>query len=226
MKKAFLSRFLIISSISSLLLSPIFAFSATKQVILPHRVQKNTISKSHITSIAHANQINIDKFLQAIEKNNKNNASLGLIKEQIRKDSATTTSFVVEFMKQVNTGTLKKPPLKNAIISLVYSLFGIEEAYAATGLPFGGPILYAFPCTCSTTWLTLVGPTSNLLTSAKILDYQPGSQAFASYNLPFAPYVLGNYVLSAPTCYMYVGVSCSPVYTDGLITPLVGSSIL
>lgn len=93
------------------------------------------------------------------------------------------------------------------------------KAQAQLLQPVGGLVLYTYLCTCSYTWLIMLGPPT-----IGLVDYEIGTQGFASYNLPYARYLMG---LSTriPVCYMYIGYSCIPIVsTYGLLTPIVGSS--
>ncbi|MDQ5927884.1 MAG: hypothetical protein QG633_322 [Patescibacteria group bacterium] len=93
------------------------------------------------------------------------------------------------------------------------------KAHAQLLQPVGGMVLYTYLCTCSYTWLIMLG-----LPTIGLIDYEIGTQGFASYNLPYARYLMG---LSTriPVCYMYAGTSCVPIVsTYGLLTPIVGSS--
>jgi hypothetical protein len=179
------------------------------------------------------NQIYLERFIKAVEKTNKNNPDLPLIVQQIRKDSATTTDLVSTFLKQaapVNKNQKKAPSKLGFVGDLLASLVDLvikpKEADASIGLPFGGPLLYVYPCTCSPAWVTFTGPTANPLTSDLLLTYITGSQAYGYYTLPFSPHILGTYLITPPACYMYAGISCIPFYTEGTITPLVGSALL
>lgn len=174
------------------------------------------------------NQLYLKNFLQKLEKINKNNPNLSAIEEKIKKDVATNVDFTQQFIKKENL--FKKPTQKlsflSSITSFFESIFAPEEVNAGSGLPFGGPMVFTYPCTCSDAVMIFVGPTANPLNSDLLLGYVPGSQAFASYNIPLSPWLLGNYVPAAPICYMYIGYGCAPVTTEGTITPMVGSSPL
>ena len=204
-----------------------FAATAVSQK-KPASAQKNQVT----TPGAAANQVNLENFVKKIRAKNKNNPNLPYIEEEIRKGAATSTNLVNQFLNEAKPLPMKnlkkKLPTKNPFISFLYSILVPQEAFAqeeeVLAFPFGGPILYAYPCTCSGTWLVFVGPTANLATSAFLLDYEMGTELYSSYNLPFAPWVLGEAEESVPICYMYAGYSCFPIYTEGVITPLVGSS--
>lgn len=95
------------------------------------------------------------------------------------------------------------------------------KAQAQILQPVGGLVLYSYLCTCTFTWLIALGPPS-----IGLVDYETGTQGFASYNLPYARYLLGH-ATRFPVCYIYTGNSCLPIVsTYGLLSPIVGSSLI
>lgn len=98
--------------------------------------------------------------------------------------------------------------------------------------PFGGRIIgVGVPCTCPASALV---SRLNIMTpfGPIVLDYVKPTQAFLSYNLPVASYLLGFYTripVSSPatSCYDYSVYSCYPRVTPpamGTINSIVGSS--
>jgi hypothetical protein len=103
------------------------------------------------------------------------------------------------------------------------SVFMPRHARAATGIPFGGALLSTFFCTCSYTWLITISPLPP--SYAVLLTYVPGSQAYLSYNIPATNWLLGEYAPGGGACFIFIGTGCAPIPSEGMITPMVGSSI-
>ncbi len=181
------------------------------------------------TAGATANQVNLQGFLNKVRANGKNIPEIEGIVNQIKVDVATSTDLTGLFLRQPGiipfTGQVSQSsPLKDRLLSFV-NYFKPKEASAVSTLPFGGPLLYSYLCTCSYTWIVWVGPTASAATSNMILDYIPFSQAFMKYNIPYTSLVLGKYSPSSSMCYIYYGYGCINLpITQGLITPQVGSS--
>lgn len=213
-------------------------------------LQKTSIvSSSYSTSTAtspapsvHTTKTSFDSYITAINKlgieQGYSSTTLALINDTLRAASATTTDTVAEFYKNQQALYQKKASLEagkplaqrmlNKVIAAAQSIFAPERAQAATGLPFGGFVTYAFPCTC-TPWVTsifvaLPMPTA---TSNFVLNYVNGTQAFGWYTLP-TPSVaaLGSYAPGVQSCYLIVPKTCIPLPAVGTITPEVGSSLL
>lgn len=134
-----------------------------------------------------------------------------------------TLSFADEVNNSFGTAFLK-----------IFSLLGlgpIERARAATAsVPFGGHIVFIYPCTCTAgeVWRVTIAPPLPP-SYATLLDAPVGEQLFASYNSPLVGiYELGFYMPGAPSCIMYYGVTCAPNVIPGwgTILPFVGSSPL
>jgi len=181
------------------------------------------------------NYENISTFIDSIDRVAKQKGlsreKIALLKEEIYKGVSTTTDLKGEFMKIVQENN-KKSSRSSTSTSLFSSYLDkiadklITALYprrvsAETGIPFGGALLFAFPCNCSNTWLLTLTPLPP--TGAVLLDYVEGSQAFLSYNIPFTNWLLGEYILGANTC--FTGYMCVGIPAEGLITPVVGSSL-
>jgi peptidoglycan hydrolase-like protein with peptidoglycan-binding domain len=90
----------------------------------------------------------------------------------------------------------------------------------APGVPFGATNHYfSFPCTCSGTWLLIFPPLPPSFPTA--LSYVPGTQLFASYNLPLGRSIVGTYT---PPGICFAGPTCQPIPSQGMILPVTGSS--
>lgn len=181
------------------------------------------------------NYENITTFVSSIEKIAKKKGfsedKIALIKEEIYKGVATTTDLKAEFMKIVQEKNKKTSKSDSGaslfsvqfeqIVDKIFTTLYPKRVSAATGIPFGGALLFAFPCSCSDTWLLTLEPLPP--TGVVLLDYIEGSQAFLSYNIPFTNWLLGEYIAGAGEC--FTGYFCSGIPAEGLITPMVGSSL-
>ena len=179
---------------------------------------------------------NLGVFIDALDKVSKKQGisaeKLALIKKQIVLDRATSTDFQKEFVKFVETNTKTFPQntlIKPSAITAINNFFNFikygitpKKAIAGTGTPFGGAVLFSYFCTCSGNWLITLEPLPP--TFVTLLTYTIGSQAYLSYNIPFTPWLLGEYTPGAGICESYIGVGCATVPSEGLINPMVGSS--
>lgn len=132
----------------------------------------------------------------------------------------------------MNPDNSKKNPrnnLRKFLIASVVVVVGVLIAFSilkysrgVIGLPFGGRVISAIPCTCDAGnfLLTLSPPSDNQYT------YRIGTQKYLNYNLPTPGiWALGLYEPGS-VCMIYVGKGCSSVGAPiGLITPVVGSSL-
>lgn len=100
--------------------------------------------------------------------------------------------------------------------------FTLKYTRGIIGLPFGGKVITAIPCTCDAGnfLLTISPPVGGQFT------YRIGTQAYLNYNLPMPGiWALGMYEPGS-VCMMYVGKGCSPFGSPiGWITPVVGTSL-
>lgn len=190
-----------------------------------------TVSTSP-TSPANPNLQNIDTFLAAIDsvatKRGTDATTIATIKEQVLKEVATTTDLLATFVRLVEKNSpqakSEESSFKNIVAAVgnaLNSVFMPRQARAGVGLPFGGPLAFAFYCTCSFNWLITVGPLPP--TYVTLLSYYPGSQAYLSYNIPATRWLLGEYT-GGGVCLIVVPHGCLSLPTQGLITPVVGSS--
>lgn len=177
---------------------------------------------------------NLDTFLSAIDTvsaaQGLPTATLSLIKAQVLKDVATTTDLRASFVKTVQGAAAQSTQdasLSGRVLALLAQpfsyMFGPQSALAASETAFGGPLLYSYFCACSGTWLLTLGPLPP--SYAVLLTYQPGSQAYLSYNIPATEWLLGKYS-SNGQCQIYIGVGCVSAPSQGMITPTVGSSVI
>lgn len=182
-------------------------------------------------SSTNPNLKNLDIFLATVEKEaqkkGKSAGEISHIKKVIIADVATSTNLLKKFESTVNKKVSFLPPsfsntLARIIKSFKTSIFP-KNVQAATGLPFGGEILFSYYCSCSQNWLIYIKPAISP-TMPTMLSYTTGSQAFLNYNLPFALLILGNYEPGAGFCISEPEADCGvDIPSEGLITPMVGS---
>lgn len=197
----------------------------------PETITSNTASSN--PSFA-----NLDQFTKTVveveRKKGTDDKTLKLIADTLR---SKITSSNVDYNKKfeellvqesklgINTNNQKSIGIFNKIISKTLSLFDITPsiAQAATGTPFGGALLSSYGgCLNPQTWAIAITPLPP--TFAALLSYVPGTQGFASYNIPSTRNLLGMYTgvgLCVLDWYPYVAFD-----TQGTITPMTGSSPL
>ncbi len=142
-----------------------------------------------------------DGYKQVLQ-NNGESVVLGEPNEDV------DTGFFAFFNK-----IFSSPEEKNK--SFLESIGFVEPAYAST-IPYGGRILYGYPCTCSANWFNGVLDPRGLV---HILVVQPGySRLYAYFNVytPGAGLV-GSFTPTTGTCWMYVGTACYVQPTTGVM---------
>lgn len=120
--------------------------------------------------------------------------------------------------------TLKKIALLAAVVLVVFGGFFSIWKYSrgVAGVPFGGRVLAAIPCTCSGNLLMTVSPPMG-----GQFVYFPGTQAYMNYNLGLSTgmWALGLYTPGG-VCLQFVGKGCVPFGAPiGTISPTVGTSL-
>lgn len=210
-----------------------------KSLLAPSSPPRHSLSPSAISPSSsqpsNPNFENIDVFLGAIAKAER---AQGLSEAEISEHArvilayaATSTNFREEFEKSFSNGLALSPldeslfgRFASATRSLLRPLADalIPSASAVTGVPFGGPILFVYPCSCPPGIVALtVGPPS----TASVLNYTVGTQAFLNYNLPAARFLLGLYTPGVQSCWQYALLGCFTIPAAGHIQPTVGSSL-
>ena len=182
------------------------------------------------------NLVNSEKFIAAVIKINKEKGGSekelahmeGTLRDAITKSDLDFTKEFEELLTKEAQLSIKphhKPAISlvNTLTTKVLSFLGIAPRVAqATGLPFGGAVYYTFFCAANGSWM--IGVTPLPPTYVSILSYYPGTQGFASYNIPFTRFLLGTY---EPVGVCIVPGTPPVVFpTEGTITPVVGSSPL
>ncbi|MEK7538700.1 MAG: peptidoglycan-binding domain-containing protein [Patescibacteria group bacterium] len=214
--------------------------TASFPVIAPNNrvVPVLTLNSSTTTVPKNPNLENLDKFLSIIDANavkqGLSPAAIEIIHKEITKSMATTTDMRAAFLKTIQ-GKSPTATQENSYAGKILAkiekafdkIFRPESAQAATGLPFGGALLGAgLVCNDATFWLIAVEPLPPSYPAN--LTYVPGTQGFASHNIPVTSWLLGEYVPGLGTCLLGVcpGPGCVPYQSNGLISTFVGSSAL
>lgn len=195
-----------------------------------------TIPSSAPTAPASAQQpsnpnlVNLDIFIEGMAKIQRGNgveeSKIEEIKNYIRTTALTSGDFKQEFARRdAEAATKKKLQSNKSWRDILIASFKKVDPFIKTanaqGPAFGGPILYYWPCSCpATTAVIYIGPPSVV----EALDYIYGTQAFLSYNLPYARFVLGLYEPGIGGACWNAGNPCTPLYSEGTVTEVVGSS--
>ncbi|HUX80747.1 MAG TPA: peptidoglycan-binding protein, partial [Candidatus Paceibacterota bacterium] len=183
------------------------------------------------TTPQNPNLKNVDLFFAALDKvaakQGISAAEIAILKKQALLRLATTTDLRAAFLKTMQATSLQTTAdnsLGGKILATIEQAFNKvfmpEHALAATGAPFGGALIFAMPCDGGVWNITLKPP---LPSFPVLLAYESGSQAFLSHNIPFTTWLLGEYE-PVPMAYCWVGIY--PYPSEGIITPVVGSSPL
>ncbi|MFA5997829.1 MAG: peptidoglycan-binding domain-containing protein [Candidatus Paceibacterota bacterium] len=171
---------------------------------------------------------NVDKFLAALDsvatKQGASATEIAAVKEQVMKVIATTTDLHATFLKMVQdtpNQAVQDTSLIGRTLAMVERAFDTVfmpgRARAGTGVPFGGALLFPLPCNGGV-WNIMLSPLPP--TFVTLVSYMSGSQAFLSYNIPATSWLLGEYTPGPGACW----IGPYYIYSEGLITPVVGSS--
>ncbi len=189
-----------------------------------------------------------DLYLRAVDrrlvKNGVSSSTEALIEAKIRSTTASSANLQQQFFdeqrkfykKASDAGDSPAVAFVKSALSSVAWFFAPQTAHAAvTALSMGGYIVYVNPFVCDCppgiTQIFVALPLASPLTSNLLLNYIDGSQAFSWYNIPepgievlglYEPFVLGS-------CWTFIPATppfCVPIPSDGLITPIVGSSLI
>lgn len=190
-----------------------------------------TVSSTNLSQ--NPNLAHLDEFIAAIDalgkKQGMNPVKLIAVEKAIRTTAASTTDFRKEFLKETPlaiAGSAYSAPavgFPGIIRNVLVSLGLIHIAEAGNGIPFGGTLLYAIPCTCAEgVWYIFLRPLPP--SYATLLSYETGTQLFANYNTPATTELLGFYTPGVPACWFYAGVTCFAPPQEGLISPVLGSA--
>jgi len=193
------------------------------------------VANNNVKSV-NPNLANLDQLIETVvEVNRKNGFSeqeLALMADTVRK---VVTSSDMDFNKEFKELLVKESQLSinlknqspfaffNKAMEKTLSFLGVNPsvAQAAAGIPFGGALVFPFFCAYNASWMITVSPLPP--TYVVLLTYYPGTQGFASYNIPFTRWLLGSYTPPG-FCVIPGGLIPITIPTEGTITPMVGSS--
>jgi len=182
------------------------------------------------------NLINLDQFIETVvqvsRKNGFSEKELKLMSDTLKE---AVTSSDVDFNQEfknlltrelsANFNIQTPPSIFDKIISKTLSFLGVTpsvaQAQTAAGTSFGGALIFPFFCGLSDNWMIAIQPLPP--TFVTLLSYYPGTQGFASYNIPFTRFLLGSYE-PAGVCIIPATVFPVTIPTEGTITPMTGSS--
>ncbi|KKR62785.1 hypothetical protein A2643_00440 [Candidatus Nomurabacteria bacterium RIFCSPHIGHO2_01_FULL_39_220] len=228
----------IVGPISRLILNSFLANNGIYPSVINHQGLKPMPMPKITNNSTNAslNPVDLDHFISTVvevnRKNGKSEQELAVIANILRK---TITESKIDYNKEFekllvnesqqlgikSNNTPPHPSIFDRMIKKPLSFLDITSsvAQAATGagIGFGGKLLAATPCAGS--WMLEITPLPP--TNVVLLSYIPGTQGFASYNIPFTTNLLGLYVPGGNCSYGPVNIT-----TQGTILPMVGSSPL
>jgi peptidoglycan hydrolase-like protein with peptidoglycan-binding domain len=182
-------------------------------------------------NLEHLNQF-VENVVEVNRENGSSEQELKLIADTLRKTVINSNmDYKKEFIKVLERDSQlsfhHQPNVFDKIITNTLSFFGIipSVAEAQSSTPaFGGVLTFSFFCAYNSSWMITV-VLNSVPPKIWVLTYYPGTQGFASYNIPFTTYLLGLY--SPPgVCVIPAGPAPITITTQGTITPVVGSSPL
>lgn len=168
--------------------------------------QERVLTSEEVTE---RNQQNLDYFLDFIdgmaEESGLSQSEVKAIKKSIQKQAETPFEETMEQFIEDRKGRGDEPRTPEEILEDIEKLsaapkqsifaqlmlrllypFTPNEALAQYAIPVGGPIYFYYYCSCSNTWIILLGqPRPGLV------DYETGTQAYFGYNLPYSSYLMG-----------------------------------
>jgi peptidoglycan hydrolase-like protein with peptidoglycan-binding domain len=197
------------------------------------------------TDSTNPNFKNIDTYIAAVEegalKGGLAEDKLPLLKDKIMQEAESNTNFLQQFFdnqraiyeKKISENTPEAPlwAFLNKAASFMDNVFSTKKAFASLGVPFGGYITYVNPAICDCpagiiTQIFVASANPNPSQSNLLLNYLNYSEAFLYHNIPTPSIaVLGTYTPGVISCYTYIGYGCVPIFSEGQITPTVGSSL-
>lgn len=175
----------------------------------------------------------LDKFIETVVEVNKgkglSEGELSLmasrLKTEIIKSGIDYNKKFEEMLiaeSKLSSLRVKKESLFSKISDKALSFLGIKPsvAQAVAGTPFGGKLLFSFFCAYNSSWMITISPLPP--SYATLLTYYPGTQGFASFNIPFTSWLLGEY--TPPGVCTIPGYPVIVIGTEGTINPMTGSS--
>ena len=166
-----------------------------------------SVTPTLTTASQNPNLKDLDTFLAALDagatKKGISAAEIDTMKAQVVKVAATTTDLRAAFFEMIRSES-KQAARDDSLIGRIL-------------IPIGGALLFALPCNGGV-WNLSISPLPPAFPT--ILSYLSGSQAFLSYNIPATSWLLGEYGPGPGACF----IGPFYIYSEGLITPMVGSS--
>lgn len=159
---------------------------------------------------------------------------LALIEKEVRNTVAATSTNLMElFIAEMNKAGELVSKADNPVGSFLNKLaVKFEEFFKAPLVPkvyaqgggqnFGGMVLFPFFCTCSGNWLVTMLPYPP--STIALITHYMGAQMFMNYNFPFSRFVLGKYTSGGAQCMIYVVFGCITLPSQGMTTPMIGTS--
>ena len=194
-----------------------------------------SINIDNNTNTENPNLTKLDQFITTVvevgKKNGKTEQELDVVVSNLKQTIINSDIDYYEKFKEllVNESKLSINSKKNSVLSFfnkavskTFSFLGVNPSVAhAGGLPLGGALIFPFFCACNGSWMITISPLPPTFTVLQ--SYYPGTQGFASYNMPFNRWLKGFYVPSG-ICMIPSYPYCIEIPTEGTITPMVGSS--
>lgn len=196
--------------------------------------QEPSMGSANSATNTNPNLLNLERLIKTVvEVNRKNGYSekdLELMANALREEVASSKmNYNEEFKKmlirEASLSSNTKPFLTvfNKVVARTFSFLGIipsmaEAAIGALDVSFGGALLDSVFCVLSGNWMITLEPLPPSF--IVLISYTPGTQGFASFNIPYTSYLLGTYTPSG----VCVLSKKATIPTEGTITPMVGSS--
>lgn len=193
----------------------------------------NSTTNNINTTITNPNLVNLDRFITMVSEVSKKNGSSD---EEIKLITDTLRNKIVnskrDYRKEFEKLLISESKLSNnyrnkieqpSFFKKVFSFLGITPsvAQAITGTQFGGALVFSYDECLNFTPITIViEPLPP--TFIGLLSYTPGTEGFASYNIPFTSWLLGEYSPGGLCVLDWVPYIAYP--TQGTILPMTGSS--
>ena len=212
------------------------SFPSNTDSVINNIDEKKELSQENTENI-NPNLENMDQFIENVvavsRQNGSSESELALIADSLKKEILESgIDYKKKFEETLTNDSKLSTNLKNEQSPTIFknfvhktlSFLGISPsvAYAAIGVQFGGFLTFPFFCAYNVSWmLNIVLP--SIPPRVYILTYYPGTQGFASYNIPFTGALLGAYIPPG-VCVIPGGFVPIIIPTMGTITPTTGSS--
>ncbi|MFA5778009.1 MAG: peptidoglycan-binding domain-containing protein [Candidatus Paceibacterota bacterium] len=177
---------------------------------------------------------NLDQFIGTVvlvaQEKGLNKNEVTIIADSLREEVASSRinyneEFKEMLVNEANASYVLQSSVTifDKVLAKALSFLGIvpRVAQAAVGEPFGGTLIFPFYCPVSGNWMITITPLPP--TYVVLLSYTPGTQGFASYNIPYTKNLLGFYAGNG-NCRYQVGPYTVTIPTQGTVGKMVGSS--